>query len=844
MSAIEIKENFYWTGLIDRDIKSVDLIFNPVNGVTYNSYLLKSPGANVLFDAPPFRCFDEFIGNINSVCAVTELKYVIITHVSPDNAASIEKITSLAPQAKLMASANALAFLKDFSGREFDCVSVADGQLLKLEGNKIKFLDVPFAGWPDTIFVHIDKINVLLSGLSFGAYFGGKAGDDGFQDAYREYFQKLLLTYKSYIRYALNRIKPFDINVICPLFGPVLDEDAQKYTGLYEEWSSAALKREKALAVIVYASAYGHTRELAGKITEGVKLETDAEIKTYDIMSSDPSQVLRDMEEADGILPGSPTVNGDALPEIMRLLMQMNSIAHGGKAAGAFGSYVWSGEAPDMLMSRLNMLKMDTVEPALKMKQQGPADFEQALDYGKRFGRKLNEVWKKRSRAVSGKTRWLCTVCGEVFDGALPPDKCPVCNAGKEAFVEYSQGMLTFRDNKKLKTVIIGSGAAAIAAAEAIRARNRRASIDIYTRENIMPYYRPLLTKGLAEKVNSAEYFIKPPHFFEEKKINIHAGSEVSSIDAADKKIVLSDGSSVEFDKLLITAGARCFIPPFQGALLPEVIALREQSDFDSLMKIISGGPKKAVIIGGGLLGLETAYSLFMMKHEVTVLEACPVILPRQLDKDGAAILEASIEENSNVILRKNIFVDEILGTDKVIGVKTRMNEIIPCDLVIISAGIRSNFELAKNAGLDVDRAVTVNEKMLTSHPDIYAAGDCASFNSRIDGVWETAIEQGKVAGANMTGDDVSYKNKIFGATFNAFGTGLFSIGELGTDEKAEYLNVSFKNDLKKIYRKFFFKKRILSGGILLGDLSTTASLLHGVVNGFDVEKAEDCKLL
>jgi NAD(P)H-nitrite reductase large subunit len=551
------------------------------------------------------------------------------------------------------------------------------------------------------------------------------------------------------------------------------------------------------------------------------------------------------MAVADGLLVGSPTINGDALPPVLDLIMNMNGVLHGGKVAGAFGSYGWSGEAADMLMHRLNILRMDTVEPAFKVNfKPAGIKLEAARKYGRRFGRRLREKWESFTDKATGKTYWKCTVCGEIFEGALPPAVCPVCGAGQEAFVEYVPELIEFSDDKEIKVVIVGSGAAAISAADALRKRNAKASIDIYSREETLPYYRPVLTKAIAEKVNDTEFLVKPAHYYAQNKISLHLGEMADSIDVQGKRLRLKSGESVPYDKLVLATGASCFIPPIQGASLPEVVALREQSDFDKLNSLVADAPKRIVIIGGGLLGMETADSLSKLGHDVTILEACPCVLPRQIDPEGAPVLEKIIAENSSVTVQRDVFVVEICGHEKVIGVKTKRDKIIDCDIVIISAGIRSNVELAKEAGLKLDRAIVVDEKMRTSNPDIYAAGDCAVFNGRFDGIWETAIEQGKIAGADIAGDDAKYSPKVFGATLHAFGVSLFSVGEIESDKNVDYERISSKDELARIYRKFFFKDGILVGGVLLGDVSKTNSLLSGVTRSVNLEEAKDLKLI
>jgi NAD(P)H-nitrite reductase large subunit/rubredoxin len=432
----------------------------------------------------------------------------------------------------------------------------------------------------------------------------------------------------------------------------------------------------------------------------------------------------------------------------------------------------------------------------------------------------------------SQKIQWKCVVCGEVFEGAVPPDVCPVCGAGQEAFVRFEREEITHHSDEPLKIVIIGSGAAAVSAAEAVRARSGAASVTLLTRETEPPYYRPLLTKTLDTKVGGSDFFLKPSRFYEDSNISARYGTEVVSVSSSAKTVTLKSGGTVSYDKLLIAAGASCFIPPVQGADLPEVLALREHPDFERLLKLAAGGPKRVVVIGGGLLGLETAWSLLNMGHKITVLEACPCVLPRQLDDTGAGLLKKIIESHSGITAMHGVCVEEICGREKVMAVKTKDGLTIDCDIVIVSAGVRSNIGLAKTAGLKIGRAIEVDEFMRTSDPDIYAAGDCASLNGRFDGVWETALKQGKTAGANMTGDSVKYEPSLFGATLSAFGTRLFSIGDIRGESAKDLKIVCALDEVRKTYRKFVFADGRAAGGILLGDVSATQKLLGAVTSG------------
>jgi len=850
MASVKVAENFYWVGVLDPDLRIFDVIMRTEYGTSYNSYILKTPKFTVLFETAKLKWFDTFMSNLREVCNPEDIDYIVINHTEPDHSGSLVKLLDLAPKAKVLASPVAIGFLKEICNQDFPNQPVADNDVVELDTCKLRFLSVPQLHWPDSMYTHIDGKDILVTCDSFGCHYADARicndlieGD--FLAAYRYYFEMIMGPFKPNIRYALERIKEVKFNIIAPGHGPVLRTKLDYYLNLYAEWSKEAPKekRERPKVVIPYVTCYGYTEQLAHEIMAGIKEETDADINLYDMVYADAKKVAKELAAADGFLFGSPTINGDALPPVLDLAMGLNGVLNGGKVAGAFGSYGWSGEGPEMLMERLKLLRMKTVEPAFKIKFKPEGEKQAAArKYGRRFGRKLKEEWQKIGVSAGGKTYWKCVVCGEVFEGALPPDTCPVCGAGVEAFVECFPEVITYKSDEELKVVIIGSGAAAVYAAEAIRKRNAKAQIDLYTREAVLPYFRPILTKSLGVEVPDNEYFIHHDHYYQEQRIGLHLDSPVESIDRKSKTVTVK-GATVAYDKLIIATGAECFIPPIKGATLPEVVAIRNSEDANRVKAMIAKDKKRIAIIGGGLLGLEAASSLYAAGHDITVIEGAGGILPRQLDDEGSAVLKKVVEA-TRVKLLLGEFVDEIEGEEHVKQIKTKQGCVVPCDIVIISAGIKNNTDLAKAAKLEVDRGIVVNERMQTSDANIYAAGDCAIVDGIVQGLWEPAIDQGKAAGANAAGDKVVYAPKIISATLHAFGTQLFSLGDLGREKNAAYSQVGTRNELNGIYSKFYFKDNKLAGGILLGDTKLTNPLLVGVSKAFTPEDAVDNKLV
>lgn len=443
-------------------------------------------------------------------------------------------------------------------------------------------------------------------------------------------------------------------------------------------------------------------------------------------------------------------------------------------------------------------------------------------------------IQSKASRSNnSGKiSKWKCTVCGEIIEGVEAPEICPVCGVGPEMFVkveEEKEPEITIAINKDEKIVIIGGSGAGMSAAVEIRKRNSYCSLTIVSKESVKGYYRPQLTKMLSDEKTSIESMtIKDDKWYEENNVKLLLDKLVTKIDSANKKIVLDDGKEIEYTKLIIASGAESFTPPFPGKDKEGVFTLRYVTD-EKAIREYSKGKKTAAVIGGGVLGLEAANELKNMGLSVTVIEMVDRILPRQLDSDASKILEEKVK-NAGVNFKKKVGTKEILGDNKATGILLDNGETVDAEVVVISTGVRANSSIAEGNNIEIKRAIAVNEKMETTAPDIYACGDCAEYNGINYALWSEAIEQGKTAGINAAGGNSVYKTIVPSTTLVAFGTSVFSIGDVSADVNSQYETYEYHggNNFKKLY----FKDGKLSGGILIGDISKTVLLMDGFEKG------------
>lgn len=425
-----------------------------------------------------------------------------------------------------------------------------------------------------------------------------------------------------------------------------------------------------------------------------------------------------------------------------------------------------------------------------------------------------------------GTKKWRCTICGEEFEGDTPPEVCPVCGAGREAFKKIENKKENSESNKVEKIVIVGGGIAAVSTADAVRSKNKVAEIRIISKENTMPYYRTMLTEHLHADMPEEKLKIKKDSWYKEKNIELITGDTAVSIILKDKKIVLLSGKEYSYDKLILATGSECFIPPIKNAALEGVFTIRSMKDTENV-KEYAKKCKRAVVIGGGVLGLEAAWGLKELGLEVSVIEMMQRILPKQLDEKGSKILEQAIIR-SGVKVYKGIVVDHLEGDEKVSSIVLEKGEHIMADLVVISAGILPNKQLAADTGIQTGRGIIVNEKMETSEKDIYACGDAAEYEGKVIGLWQVAMEQGKTAGLNISGGNAVYKEQIQPLNFDGMNIKLISIGLIGNGKESE----EFVEDIdtkKNIYKKLYFEENKLKGAILIGDVSKGITIIKSV---------------
>ena len=852
MNSLQLKKDIYWVGSLDPDLRIFDIIMQTEFGTTYNSYVVKGSEKTAVFETVKAKCFNEYLEKLKEIINPASIDYIIVNHTEPDHAGSVEMLLKIAKSAKVVGSQSAIEFLQNIVNHDFDYIIVNHGDTLNLGNKTLKFISAPFLHWPDSIYTYLPEDKVLFTCDSFGSHYSfpevlyskiPKEKEKDYMSALLYYYTAIFSPFKKYVLEAIEKIKDFEIEMIFTGHGPVLDKDPMKIVNIYKEWSTENFSKLSKKVVIPYVSAYGYTEQIANKIAEGISSVDNFEIKKYNInidnYNSLKPEIMNEIYSAAGVLLGSSTINGDALPPIWDLAVSLNPIVHGGKTVSAFGSFGWSGEAVPNLIQRLDQIRMNVVDGYQVRFKPSHEELNGAFEFGKSFATYILDgkvpLRKKEEETVdsfintSGEIKkWRCLVCGEIFEGVAPPKVCPACGVGQEMFVMVEPEPISSAiKNSNQRIIIIGSGASGVAAAENARKYDSTATIEIYSEESVPPYYRPVISEYLSTDINSLNFYLKDENWYKENNIVLSLNKKASSIDKNNKAVSFSDGYFTTYDKLILANGSRNNIPPILGSDLNGVFTLRNKKDAD-LIKEYSKNAKNAVIIGGGVLGLETAAELYKSGINISVIERESRIFPRQLDEQGSSILE-SIIKNTSITLYKNRSTKKINGTDKVESVELDSGKVINADIVIISAGIKCNKEIAATASIKTNNGIVVNEFMETSEKNIYACGDSAEFDGIVQGLWATALEQGKVAGLNAVDNKTAYLHSIQPVIFNNLNTEIFSIGDIGTDLSKVYQISEYKDLKNKVYKKLYFYNDKFVGGILIGDVLKSSVLLTAI---------------
>jgi nitrite reductase (NADH) large subunit len=391
---------------------------------------------------------------------------------------------------------------------------------------------------------------------------------------------------------------------------------------------------------------------------------------------------------------------------------------------------------------------------------------------------------------------------------------------------------------RRSRLVLIGNGMAGVRALEEILSRAPHDfSITVFGAEPHGNYNRIMLSPVLAGEKTFEAIVTHPVSWYEENAIELISGEPVVTIDREAKTVTGAQGTTRPYDILLLATGSNPVIIPLPGHKLPGVIGFRDIADVETMMAASKSG-KHAVVIGGGLLGLEAANGLARNGMDTTVLHIMPTLMERQLDPVSAGLLKADLGTRGiKVITEAN--TKAILGESRVEGVELADGTLLPADIVVMAAGIRPNITLAKTSGLACGRGIQVNDAMVTSDPAIYAVGECVEHRGALFGLVAPLYEMAKIVADRITRTaDSDYLPAVTGTRLKVTGIDMFSAGDFTGDENTG--DVVFRDAARGVHKKLVIRDDKLIGAVLYGEARDSAWYFDLIRNATDISALRD----
>ncbi len=383
------------------------------------------------------------------------------------------------------------------------------------------------------------------------------------------------------------------------------------------------------------------------------------------------------------------------------------------------------------------------------------------------------------------------------------------------------------------RLVVVGNGMAGVACVEQILKHQPQFTITIFGDETHVNYNRILLSSVLAGERSEDEIVLNPLEWYQRNNIQLHVGTRVTDVDPIGKTVTSDDGAVTPYDTLLLATGSSPFMPRIEGLQRQNVFVFRTLEDTRRMLEVAGPGVR-AVVIGGGLLGLEAARGLQVQGCQVTVVHLMPTLMERQLDANGGNYLAGKMEDLGIRVLTGRS-TTAIVGDTHAEGIALEDGSIVEADLVVVAAGIRPNVELGHKAGLKVNRGIVVNDYMETTDPDIFAIGECVEHNGICYGLVAPLLEQGKVLAATITGNKgPTYAGTIQAAKLKIMGVEVFSAGDWSEQQSEP---VRYEDRALGIYKKLTVRDGKLVGAILVGDTSDSHRYMEWLRAGTDLSE-------
>ncbi|MDB5987481.1 MAG: NAD(P)/FAD-dependent oxidoreductase [Nevskia sp.] len=390
----------------------------------------------------------------------------------------------------------------------------------------------------------------------------------------------------------------------------------------------------------------------------------------------------------------------------------------------------------------------------------------------------------------------------------------------------------------KPKLIVVGNGMASIRVVELLLDQAPDLyDISVFDGENHGSYNRILLSSVLAGEKNTADIISYPPSWYAERGIALHSGDPVVAINRSRRTVKSKSGVELRYDRLLIATGSLPALLPVPGVELPGVIGFRNLEDVATMLDAASR-LRYAVVIGGGLLGIEAANGLSRRGMKVTLVHRSDSLLNQQLDAAAAALLRATLRERK-LELRLNAETRAIIGRERVTAVSFKEGADVSADLVVMAVGIKPNIELAKKCGLRCDRAIVVDDTLQTFDPRIYAVGECVQHRGNTYGLVAPLWEQARVCAVHLAQFGHSrYPGSVTSAKLKVSGIDLFSTGDFiggaGTED------LVYRDPRRGIYKRLVLKQQRLVGAVLYGDVGDGPWYFDLIKSGTDIGPLRD----
>ncbi|WP_305044625.1 FprA family A-type flavoprotein [Geoalkalibacter sp.] len=395
-SSAEIRPDVFWVGARHPELEVFDELFPTRHGTTYNAYLVRGSEKIALIDTVKAMFTDEYLDKLQKLVPLSDIDVVVVNHAEPDHSGALGRLLEINPDIEVYCTRAGENFLRQIHEIPFRAHAVGDGEELSLGDKTLRFLLAPNLHWPDTMFTYLPEEDLLFSCDAFGAHYCGDGlyNDqvEDFSAEFHFYFDTIMRPFKSSIREATAKLDGLSITLLCPSHGPLLRRDPLKAIAAYREWSAPPPPSARKQVLLLTLSPHGNTRTMAGAVREGLE-EGGAQVVEFGLVDLNDELVRDELEKADALVIGSPTINRDAPPPVWRVLSLLSSVTPKGKVGAVFGSFGWSGEAIKLIEERLRGLKFQLPVAGLSFRFSPTAkDMDACRDFGRKVAQSLAQA--------------------------------------------------------------------------------------------------------------------------------------------------------------------------------------------------------------------------------------------------------------------------------------------------------------------------------------------------------------------------------------------------------------------------------------------------------------------